>query len=267
MLFVPGIEVVLIPSTSSLVRAGANLGQQLIALAVLGNGDTTGIEEGLEARVGPSLDRGIELILSLQLDVIGSFGKFVASPGSSGAKGISSGGRDTSCFIDEIGAVLAGKSNEFIALRALGDLDIVFIKELLQPGVRPGIEQLLAQRGLGSFSRRDCRRSEVAGLQASQTGVAADRGNESITVGGLGNRPSALIEPFLEIGLGPLLVQPVTGIGCGLANLVRNGFIVLAGGLDQDVALARLRCGNAVAIEECLQLGVRPAITGSAMIR
>lgn len=252
MLLVPGIKVVLVPSTSSPVRVGANLGQQLVTLAMLGNGNATGIKEGLEAGVRPCLDRSVELILDLELNIIRSLGILVAGLGGSGTKGISSGGRGTSSLVKEISTVLAGKSNQLIALRTLRHRDVVLVKELLQLGIGPGIEQLVAQRSLSRFGRGECRRSEAVGLQASQTRVAAYGGNESVTIRGLRNRPSALIKPFLEIGLGPLLVQPVPRIGCSLASLLRNRFVVLAGGLDQDVALAGLGSGNAVAIEECL---------------
>jgi hypothetical protein len=42
-----------------------------------------------------------------------------------------------------------------------------------------------------------------------------------------------------------LFVQPVSGIRCGLADLLCDCFVVLACGLDQYVVLAGLGCRNA----------------------
>lgn len=258
MLLVPSVKVVLVPATSSLVGVGANLGKQLIALAILGNRHASSIQESLEARVGPGLDGGVELIFSLQASVVGGTSILVSGPGSSGTdclRGSGRGaGRQASSLAEEVGTVLASKSKEFITFRALGNLHVVLVEEFLQLGVGPGVEQFLAERGLGRFSRGDCRRGNGASLQAGQARVAADGGNKLVTVAGLRDWPAALVQPFLQVRLRPLRVQPITRVRDGLASFLCNSLVVFAGGLDQDIMLARLRSRNAMTVEECLEL-------------
>lgn len=262
MLLVPGVEVVLVPSTSSPVRVGTDGSQKLITLAELWDRDTAGIQECLEAGVRPSLDSSIESFLSLQLQIVRGASEFISSLGSGSTNGLGGSGGSTSSLGKEMSPVLAGESNQLIALRALGHLHIVLVEELLQLRVRPGIEKLLTQRSFGSFSGGDNRCSDTPGLKTGQVGVSAHISNELVTVRWLRSGPSSLIEPLLQVGVGPLLVQPVARVGGGLASLFCDRFVVLTSGFDEGIAFARLGCRNAVAIEECLQLGVGPATRG-----
>lgn len=48
------------------------------------------------------------------------------------------------------------------------------------------------------------------------------------------------IEPLLEVRLGPGLVQPVTGVGSGLASLLGDSLVAGAGLLEEGITLAGL---------------------------
>lgn len=57
---------------------------------------------------------------------------------------------------------------------------------------------------------------------------------------GLRGRETMLVKPFLEIRLGPCLIQPVSWIRSRLSNLLSNGFIVGAGLLEKGITSSRL---------------------------
>lgn len=194
--FVLGLSyriVVLIPSTSSLVGIGANRGDELVTLAILWNRDAASIKESLEARVRPAIQSSLEAIFGLQLGIISSASILVTSLGGSSAKGILGSASRTRSLLRKVVAVLTGQRNEFVALGALGNLDVMLIEEFLQLGVGPGVEKLLAQRLFGSFGFGRCRCGNAARLQADEAGVAAYGCNELVAGGGLGCGPSTLV--------------------------------------------------------------------------
>lgn len=86
--------------------------------------------------------------------------------------------------------------------------------------------------------------------------VAANRGNELVTSGGLGNWPSTLVQPFLQVGLTPVFVQPITRVGNGLTELLCNCLIVFTSSFDQNITGARLRRRDSMTIEKCFQMGL-----------
>jgi len=72
----------------------------------------------------------------------------VAGLRGGGAVGRLNGGR--SAVTVEAGTVLAGESNELVALGALGNLDAVAVGPLLDLAVRPGVEESIAEALLSS---------------------------------------------------------------------------------------------------------------------
>lgn len=68
-----------------------------------------------------------------------------------------------------------------------------------------------------------------------------------------------LVEPLLEVRLGPGLVKPVTRVSSGLASLLSDGLVVFASGREESVTGARLGGGDAVFVEESLKGGLGPA--------
>lgn len=68
------------------------------------------------------------------------------------------------------------------------------------------------------------------------------------------------VKPLLEVGLGPGLVQPVAGIGGGLASLLGRGLVCAARLLEKGVTLAGLWNRNAVVIAERLELALGPGV-------
>src|SRR6266536_1363386 len=110
-------------------------------------------------------------------------------------------------------------------------------------------------RSSGGRSRRDCRFH----VQASETRVAANGGDELVTGSWLWNGEAMLVQEPLEIGLGPLIVEPVSGIEGCLTEFLGNGFVVLAGLGQEGITLAGLRGGDAIPVKELLELGIGPA--------
>lgn len=95
---------------------------------------------------------------------------------------------------------------------------------------------------------------------AGDAGVAAEGGDELVTRAWLRGWDAALVEPGLEIGLRPVLVQPVAWVQRGLADLVGDGLVVGAGGLKERIASARGWVGDAVVVQEGLELRLSPAV-------
>jgi hypothetical protein len=158
--------------------------------------------------------------------------------------------------------VFAGKSKELVALGTLGNLDTVAVSPLLDLAVGPRVEKSVAKARLsGGGGRRDLSVGAL-GVQAGETRLAAEAGNERVAGGGLGNVVATLIEPSLDVRVRPRRVEPVTGVGGGLAKLVGGGLVVLADGLEERVTLAGLGNGNAVLVGESLELRVGPSVVG-----
>lgn len=155
--------------------------------------------------------------------------------------------------------MLAGESDQLVALGALGDLDAVLVGPLLDLAVGPGVEECVREALLGVGGRLGG--GGVGGLQvqAGETRIAADGGNELVTGRGLGCGIAALVQPCLEVGVGPRLVEPIAGVGCGLGDLVGGGLVVLADALEKSVTLAGLGNGDAVLIRKGLEVGLGPS--------
>jgi hypothetical protein len=156
--------------------------------------------------------------------------------------------------------VLASKSGELVALATLGNGDAVLVEPLLDLAVRPALEKLIG-KALG------CGRCllgggvvPLVGFLSSNVRVATDGGDEGVAVAGLGNGDTTLITPGLQVRVRPLSVEPLAGVGSGLAGLVCGRLVVGADSGEERVASARLGVGNAVVVKERLELRRSPAV-------
>jgi hypothetical protein len=156
--------------------------------------------------------------------------------------------------------VLAGKSEELVALGALGNLDTVLVSPLLDLAIRPRVEKGIAERLLGSGGRGRSLSVGTLEVQAGKTGLATNAGNEAITSRRLGNRVAALVEPGLQVRVRPGLVEPVTRVVGAFGDLVRGRLVVLTDRLEKSITLAGLGHGNAMLVSERLELRVGPAM-------
>ena len=116
----PGVESPCRPAGCSLVSVQSNRSEELISLARLWDGNTAGVEVGLEAGLAPGSSSRVESIFSLQLSIIGSLSVLVSCSTSSGSKG-----RRGRC--GQLSTVLAGNGEEFISLASLWNLNSVLI--------------------------------------------------------------------------------------------------------------------------------------------
>lgn len=191
---------------------------------------------------------------------VGLLSKPVAGAGSGGT--VSGGSRGSGVASSSLSGVLAGESNELVTLAALWDLEAVLVGPLLDLAVRPALQKSVTQRSLSGSSRLGG--SSVFGSSGirANLAIAAHAGDELVAVGWLRGWDAALIEPLLEVGVGPRLVEPVTWVGSGLANLVRDGLVVRSSSVQERIAVARRRVRNAVVVEERLQLGLGPSGRG-----
>ena len=124
--------------------------------------------------------------------------------------------------------MLAGKSDQLVTLGALGNLDAVLVGPLLDLGVGPRLEKSIAQALLsGSGGSRGLGVNTLSVL-AREAGLAAEVGDERVTGRGLRDVIATLIEPSLEVRVGPGSVKPVTGVVGSLRSLLGDGLIVLA---------------------------------------
>jgi hypothetical protein len=189
-------------------------------------------------------------------EAVGSLSVLVAGLGGGGT--IDAGGLGGNIVACEAGTVLAGKGEELIALRALRDGDAVLVGPLLDLAVGPGVQESVAEALLGISGGLGGGCVGSLEVQGSDTGVAADRGDELVTRRGLGCGNTTLVQPSLELGVGPSLVEPITGVGSGLRELVGGSLVVIADRCEKSVALAGLRNGDTMLVRERLKLRVRP---------
>jgi hypothetical protein len=155
--------------------------------------------------------------------------------------------------------VLASESDELVALATLRDLDSVLVGPLLDLAVTPAVQEGITEGSLGGLSSGGGGVVLGSGAVRSDLSVAADRRDQLVASAGLRHGNAALIEPGLEVGVRPGLVEPVTRVGSGLAGLVGNGLVVGAGSLEERVAAARGWVGDVVVVEESLELRLSPA--------
>jgi hypothetical protein len=201
----------------------------------------------------------------LLLDQVGVVSKAVSGLGSSAVDvgGGSAVGRGSSggCGVPiKSSTVLAGKSNQLVTLGTLGNLDAVLVGPLLDLRVRPRVEKSIAQALLSGGGGRRGLGVNTLSVLAGEAGLATEAGDERVTGRGLGDVVATLIEPRLEVRVGPGSVDPVTGVVGSLRSLLSDRLVVLANRLQKRVALAGLRDGNAVLVGEGLQLRVGPAV-------
>jgi hypothetical protein len=207
---------------------------------------------------------------NLLLDQVGVVGKATGGSsvlgtnvgGSSTVSGSTGGrnrsGRSGGAVAVETGTVLAGKSKELVALGALGHLDAVLVGPLLDLAVRPRVEESVAEALLSVGSSGRDRSVGTLGLLASKTRLAAESSDHRVAGVGLGNVVAALIEPRLEVRVGPGSVEPVAGVVGSLLGLLGYGLVVVTNGSEKGITLAGLGDGNAVLVGKGLELGVGP---------
>lgn len=155
--------------------------------------------------------------------------------------------------------MLASQGDQLVALATLGDLETVLIGPLLDLAVAPALQKGVAERGLSRSGR--LRGGGVLGSSriGGDLAIAANAGNELVTAAGLRSWDTTLIEPSLQVRVGPGLVEPVAGIADGLADFVGDGLVVGAGGVQERVAGAWGWVGDMVVVEERLKLRLSPA--------
>ena len=95
--------------------------------------------------------------------------------------------------------MLAGQSGELVALAALGNGDAVLVEPLLDLAIRPALKKLVGKALLGIGSLLRIRVVLLVGFLSSNVRVTTDRGNESVTVAGLGNGNATLVAPGLQV--------------------------------------------------------------------
>lgn len=228
------------PARGSLVGVLADKSTELILLGLVGNGDTTSLEVSLQAGLGPGVDGLVESLLRGYRSLVGSLGVRVAGLGSGGTVGRGGRGGGRRGVIEDLGTVLADEGTELLSLGSLGDGDAVGVAELLELRLAPGVDELVGQSCISLLGASGGTGLLLLRLEVGKTRVAADRGNQLITGRGLRSRNAVGVEPLLEVGLGPGVVEPVSRIvGC-LADLLANGLPVLADLGEEGVTLTGL---------------------------
>jgi hypothetical protein len=231
---------------SSSIRSGGDAGPSGV-----GSRDSAGVSS-----ISGKTDLSLEPV-GVSSEALSGSGVLVAGLGGSGTVGRlnSSGG----AVAIKTGTVLASKGKKLVTLGALGDLDAILVGPFLDLAVRPRVKESIAQALLsGGGGGRNLSISAL-GVQAGEAGLAAERRNKGVTVGGLRGGVATLVEPRLDVRVGPRRVEPVAGVGSGLAELCSGRLVVLADGFEERVALAGLGNGNAVLVSESLELRVGPA--------
>ena len=141
-----------------------------------------------------------------RLDVLGGLGRGAGGlgggrpdVGGGGAKSGRGGARD--CVADDLGAVLADQGAQVVELGALGDCvllipngsslgavavgrtrDAVLVAEFFQLGLAPRVDELVRDGGVGLLGALPSALGFLLHAQVGGTGVAADRGDQFVTL-------------------------------------------------------------------------------------
>jgi hypothetical protein len=146
--------------------------------------------------------------------------------------------------------VLASERNELVALASLGHLDAVLVGPLLDLAVAPALEKRVTERLLSARSRGGGRSVVLGGALRCEVSVAADGGDELVTVARLRDRDTTLVEPGLQVRVGPGGVEPVTRVRSGLSGLVGDSLVVGTDGGEERVTSAGRRVGDSMVVKE-----------------
>ena len=195
---------------------------------------------------------------ALSVYVVCSLSIEVASGGSSSA--ITRFSRSRNVATCELCRVLACEGNKLVTLASLWDLDAVLVEPFLDLAVTPAVQELIGKRLLSRVRRRGGRGGRRGGTVGCNTSVPADGGDQLVTAVRLRSRDATLVEPRLQIRIGPRMVEPVARVVDRLASLVRGALIVGAGGLEKRVASTGCWVGDAVVVKEGLELRFSPAV-------
>lgn len=155
--------------------------------------------------------------------------------------------------------MLAGEGGKLVALATLGNGDAVLVEPLLDLAVRPALEKLVGKALLRVGSLLGSGVVLLVGLLSSNVRVTTDGSDQRVAVAGLRDGDAALVAPRLQVRVRPLRVEPVTGVGSGLAGLVRSGLVVGADSREERVASAGAGVRDAVVVAERLELRLGPA--------
>ena len=224
--------------------AGTDRGRAERSLSLLGS----------EAELVQSV---VVVVAETSIGVVSSLSVVVA--GRRGGSTVSAGSLVLNVVARKTGRVLASESSKLVALATLGNGDAVLVEPLLDLAVRPAVEKLVGKALLSRGGLLGGGVVLLVGLLSSNVRVTTDGSDQRVTVAGLGNGNATLIAPGLQVRVGPLGVEPLAGVGGGLAGLVCHGLVVGAGSREQRVASAGLGVGNAVVVEEGLELRLSPA--------
>jgi len=167
-------------ASRGLVGMLADKSTELIDLGSLGNGNTTSVKITLQTGLRPSVDSLVKGILVLLGGSIGGLGVVLANVGGSSA--ISGSSRSGNGVSHDVGTVLANKSAKLVNLGALGNVDAVLVAELLELRLAPRVDELVGQVVVSSFGTGLALFLLLLGLEVSETGVAANRGNELVSL-------------------------------------------------------------------------------------
>ena len=247
-------------------RGGVGRGRDGAGRGDRGGRDSTGASTGRgRAERGLSLLRSeAELVQSVvvvvaetSVGVVSSLSVVVAGRG--GGSAVSAGSLVLDVVARKTSRVLASESSKLVTLATLGNGDAVLVEPLLDLAVRPAVKKLVGKALLSRGGLLGGRIVPLVGLLSSDVRVATDGSDERVTVAGLRDGNTTLIAPSLQVRVGPLSVEPRARVGSGLAGLVCHGLVVGADSREQRVTSARLGVGDAVVVEEGLELRLSPA--------
>jgi len=190
----------------------------------------------------------------VEASIVSSLGELVACRRRGSADVGRSTGGSLVGVLGKLVAVLAGKSDKLVALRALRNWNTIVVAPFLDLAIGPRVEECVGESVSGGGSGCGSRGGGIRHAAASIARVATDRSDQLVTAAGLGSWDAALIEPSLEIRFGPGLVKPVARIANTLTSLIGSALVVFANGAEERIPSAWVRVGNAVLVEERLEL-------------
>lgn len=223
------------PARCCLVAVLADESTKLIQLACVRNGNTTGIQVALEAALRPGVGGSGKGFASSLARGIRGLGILLTCDRSSAVVGLGSLALGVSS--KDLSLLLADQSANISGLGAVGNLDAVGVAKLGQLGSIPGVEGSVGEVGIGLAGLGVEASKLVASLKVGNVCVAANAGNKLVALGTLGHGNAASVEPGLEVGVGPRVVEPIASVSNRLASLLSSRIVRLLGLLDQSLAL------------------------------
>jgi hypothetical protein len=253
-----------VPLRASSISVSVHKLEKIVLGGTLGSLNLSRLQERAQSGFGPELGGLLEGLVSKVLGSLDERNMILLLVSGFGILVV---------VVEEL-SVSSDDGQDLILLRVLGNRDSVGVSPVLELGVGPVVEDVLPNLAslvedilLGDVEGLLEVISSLLTLNVKGSGILSDGSNQLVSLGALGDRNSSLVEPLLEIRIGPGVVEPVGGVrrlgrSTGDTSGFGNLLVVLLDILDELTSGSSRGNNNLGRLEQVVELLVGPGVEG-----